>query len=840
MALAAPLSHSERSKGASAAGSRPNSHGLDGQKQSAQLRKPLPHLPTTLHASDSSPNNGASTPSREGHSGPDSTSSQRSSTVDNGDEGPSYDIYRPGNLSRAGSVYSLSRVSFSNQIFQLTSIKLPDASSLAESISDIPSSTQAARKLGDAADQIQTWVQKSSDVLDGLDAGDDVEWAAAAGRDGLGEVDGAIARFESLVQVYVDAVEKLQLRPDASSVSSKDMSKVVTQVERVAKDWQTVKRSLTSVKRQVELAMEWEELRNSVFEDIGSELEILSRQVFEMEERRHRAEPLTEPNEAFGGIDIGELETILEDVPGNGNRTARLSKYTLPPQPFPQTSPLQSPNPVIAQDDTSLLGLFARMQPLRASLDFLPIKLSTLGNHARKTFPSACQELEDRRTSLEMQWTRLEGDAESLRKELGEDRWVLVFRNAGKQALRMIDSVERSISKLDESLDSNTQLKHAPSTMKKLESYEAKKMHYYPAIERVLGIVERGVKDRLTVNGEILRLQGDVQQRWRATKEDIKNMDSTLEFYENLKTQQLRDSVSSVLSSEKSLFSATMDTPGSSPASSVRTTSRRTSQHEPVTPYPNGRPRRDTSTSSNHSRVRTPVSNRHSSLPVPSPASSKLPIKTPLTRSSAHQAPRSVSTPSQRLASPVSTPSSKPSPQQLPTPAKSDRPRWNTSTSMTNSPIGHNFRPLAVTTPSPYAKTPPQRHYTPPSRRAPSSAAHYKTPTTNSPLSRKTSTEPPSPATPHFSRRAVSHQVSRSSNTQATAGSQYSQPDSRPSTSFTSSIAKRNGQTSTSRSRVDSSSVAGDSPALTPLDSLAASRRQSHISAVSGISGVED
>jgi hypothetical protein len=33
--------------------------------------------------------------------------------------------------------------------------------------------------------------------------------------------------------------------------------------------------------------------------------------------------------------------------------------------------------------------------------------------------------------------------------------------------------------------------------------YEAKKMHYIPAIERVVSIIQKGVNDRLTVNGEI-------------------------------------------------------------------------------------------------------------------------------------------------------------------------------------------------------------------------------------------------------------------------------------------------------------------------------------------------
>ena len=115
-------------------------------------------------------------------------------------------------ISRTGSIYSLSRVSFTGQLSQLTNMRLPDANSLAKRISSIPSSKDAAKSLSDAADQIRMWVSKASEVLNGLNAEDDVEWAAAGGRDGIEDVDGAISRFDTLVQVYVASIEALQTR----------------------------------------------------------------------------------------------------------------------------------------------------------------------------------------------------------------------------------------------------------------------------------------------------------------------------------------------------------------------------------------------------------------------------------------------------------------------------------------------------------------------------------------------------------------------------------------------------------------------------------------------------
>lgn len=136
-------------------------------------------------------------------------------------------------LSRAGSIYSLGRASFTGQLSQLTAMKLPDADSLARRISSIPTSTEAAKALSDATDQIMLWIGKASEALSGLNAEDDVDWAAAGGREGIEEVDGAINRFEKLVQVYVVAIEKLQTRDDIALLSAEDLMNSVKQLEGV-------------------------------------------------------------------------------------------------------------------------------------------------------------------------------------------------------------------------------------------------------------------------------------------------------------------------------------------------------------------------------------------------------------------------------------------------------------------------------------------------------------------------------------------------------------------------------------------------------------------------------
>ncbi|KAL2879985.1 hypothetical protein SGCOL_004704 [Colletotrichum sp. CLE4] len=487
--------------------------------------------------------------------------------------------FTPGH-QRPGSIYTLSRASFANQLAQLTSLQLPDAESLSSKVSAIPTAQVASKALINAAEQIRSWIYKASEVIGGLDSDDDVEWAAAGGREGYEEVENAIHRFEKLIKVYVGAIEELQGREDIADVPPEDLHRAVSQMESIIEEWANIKAALNTVKGQVELAMEWEELWNSVLGDIQSEMDELSRLVFEMEERRHKSLMAAAGGD---GVDIGDLENIVEDTPPPVARMQAQNRFSLPGLPLsPGSTSPGTPTPTLSQDDSSLLALFARMQPLRASLDFLPMRLAVFAARAEKSFPTACEELDMRRTGLDGSYKKLEKDAESLRKELGEDRWVIVFRGAGRQAQKMIESVERSMIKLREAVDTGMHLSSPPTMIKKIESYDAKKTHYGPAIERVLAIIDKGVKDRLTVNGEILRLHAEMQSKWESIKDEMREMDVVVdEVQVDTRGQQLRDSISSMLSNDRSTIDSGRDTPGSSPPSSIIMSSLGL---EPVTP----------------------------------------------------------------------------------------------------------------------------------------------------------------------------------------------------------------------------------------------------------------
>lgn len=583
-----------------------------------------------------------------------------SGSVTPGNDEPSF---RPGVLTRTTSTFSFSRASFSSQLSSLTSITLPHAESLAASIAAIPTASKAIKTLAAAAKQIQTWTEKANKVLKGLDADDDIDWAAAAGREGLDDTDRCVTKFEHLVLVYVQAIEELQTRPDIGDVEPDELQGVVEQMEATLEGWERVRKGLKDIRDQVELAMEWEELWGIVLGDVGNEIDELSRLVFEMEEKRHQTLHLDSQNNGTANLDLNELENIVEENPTHAQLPLS-NRFSMPP-PFATSSPITLPTAENGHDDSNLLALFARMQPLRASLDFLPMRISMFSTRAGRIFPSACEELEERRERLEDDWRQLVKEAEDLRRELSEDRWVLVFRNAGRQAQKMCESVERSITKVQEGIESALHQSNPAVFANRVEGFQAKKMHYSPAIDRVLAIIRKGLKDRLTVNGEILRLQSDMSARAQSLTASIHAMENALDELNANHNSQLRDSISSMLSMDRSISGTTAaETPGSSPASSVV--------------FPASKTDQSTSTTS-----RGKAGGKSASHP-PISSQNKRHASTPQARRSTTPSalPRRIASPTPAVASVyrqgVYTPTTAPLPRPAVTPVV-NKPRWSSS-----------------------------------------------------------------------------------------------------------------------------------------------------------------
>jgi len=218
-----------------------------------------------------------------------------------------------------------------------------------------------------------------------------------------------------------------------------------------------------------------------------------------------------------------------------------------------------------------------------------------------------------------------------------------------------MDSITRSIDAL------SVYLPESAPPFDLLENYIAKKTYYPAAINRVLGVLDRGYKQRHTVNGEITRNHEELFDRWKKVKGEIQKTEETLRQVDTKEDTTSQD--------EKHLVSETR------PRSSGSTSSNTTLTQGVISPTAR-------TSSRDSSSIRSGA--RISSLP--SQARRESMLRTPRTRSVSTQPPSSRSS---RLNLPLFTPRSKTPLGDRPLPGVSTgtggliplqaRPRWNSS-----------------------------------------------------------------------------------------------------------------------------------------------------------------
>jgi len=154
--------------------------------------------------------------------------------------------------------------------------------------------------------------------------------------------------------------------------------------------------------------------------------------------------------------------------------------------------------------------------------------------------------------TLQAEWEAVQSESDVLREELKEDKWLTVFRTVTDQADGMMSSLEKAVNRCQEFIwqvhrrggddprQSQISLsasqhndKQQPLTLEVctslLESFEAKKKHYMPATSKVLSIIDKGVRDRVTKNGETLRRHAESAQRWKNLRERISRTEVEME-----------------------------------------------------------------------------------------------------------------------------------------------------------------------------------------------------------------------------------------------------------------------------------------------------------------------
>ncbi|KAF9006131.1 hypothetical protein BDQ17DRAFT_1352801 [Cyathus striatus] len=201
--------------------------------------------------------------------------------------------------------------------------------------------------------------------------------------------------------------------------------------------------------------------------------------------------------------------------------------------------------------------------------------------------------------ALLAEWESVQDESDVLREELKEDKWLTVFRTVTDQADGMMSSLEKAVNRCQDFIwqvhkkgTDNTKsprIDRQPVSFEAftaiLESYEAKKKHYMPATSKVLSIIDKGVRDRVTKNGETLRRHAESAQRWRNLRERITRTDTEMD---NVRKILLNDCASETGSSTSGTVSSRngyLMTPQSASSRMSRTQSNSSSLSGSISPF---------------------------------------------------------------------------------------------------------------------------------------------------------------------------------------------------------------------------------------------------------------
>lgn len=311
-------------------------------------------------------------------------------------------------------------------------------------------------------------------------------------------------------------------------------------------------------------------------------------------------------------------------------------------------------------------------------------------------------------------WAELQKDAEILGEELKEDKWIVVFRTVSVQAEEMMRSLEKVLTQSHDFVydirrreaKSGASFFGDPTRIQPLlssfvalqQSLHAKRSYYSPSCDRVLNILSKGIADRKTKNGEVLRKHGEMKLRWRNLLERITRIEVEMKGVEDmlretagplpaasgprgsLPTSRSESTISTsggVSPFRRLANKVTRSSPNTTPISSSTTSRPLEASPAPARPatanelYP-----------TNQTPPRPPKSTRRLVSGGPSPANT--PPRTPLAlnhrRSASNMTldvPGSAST---SLSSSMGVRPSRRAPSPAPSAITAEKPRWNIST----------------------------------------------------------------------------------------------------------------------------------------------------------------
>ncbi|KAK9234472.1 cortical protein KAR9-domain-containing protein [Lipomyces kononenkoae] len=341
-----------------------------------------------------------------------------------------------------------------------------------------------------------------------------------------------LALVEQQFANMTDHLDFLRLRTNGGNHTSKNAKDILS----VAGD---IEHILRKSREHVDVALEWSELHDTVMADVESVMEESEVLLAELQ-RCQRTHDIIESDRLKAVLDLDGLMTSLMQSPVYGH------------------GKLVNLRDADKMQNSKLFSLSKKMQPLRVSLDTLDQITRDIVPRLEQSFPDAHQYLITRREALEAKWKTLSLEADKIKREMGEDRWISMLKEACNQARKLMTEIDRIMNNL-ESTQANALDDYV--SIRNKELYEHKAIELVPEILKVLELLSRAMQDKVTTNEDIKREQLQFNDFWHSLNDRIVVIDEKydLDIRKKIGLTGGRESRSSMRSSLSSTSGAAVE-----------------------------------------------------------------------------------------------------------------------------------------------------------------------------------------------------------------------------------------------------------------------------------------
>ncbi|ANB15174.1 hypothetical protein AWJ20_2798 [Sugiyamaella lignohabitans] len=350
-------------------------------------------------------------------------------------------------------------------------------------------------QISSAVDNVLFYFKTARAVLTGLDAEDNVEWIYE-GRQAVFDVGSTILRAGDTMTQMMSVLEQTKSSNNDSEqqeqddkLSAKQYIPVVDKIEQAIKEWHEILDLVRYLRLQVDISTEWKDLYEQILTEVSDEIDSCATSVFEIQEKLlSKAEPTS--------VDIDALITVMDESPYMG-------KIKLP-------SLTESERDL----NRSYLELNSKLKPLRASLDFVPLRIEHYNQTAKDIFPSSVATLNKKHKELEERFDKVTRDVKALEKQLGDERWKTIFRKTGNKAVEMLNTLQENLNIISSEQQKARQGDKIDRA--KMDRYATKNGYLMPAIARHISIIDRAIRERFSVTSEMYTVQAALHRQWNS------------------------------------------------------------------------------------------------------------------------------------------------------------------------------------------------------------------------------------------------------------------------------------------------------------------------------------